>query len=174
MLKLLTTLQCHLLSPWSHIVFNINHTNLVTSYMVISNNFIPRTTCILTINTIYNAGCVGNITVGNKSSSAIGNSIYLVNPDGIIMSDTAFTIAETYLVTQNATTNYLPTPVVNGATNTTNVSIDCIGMQMCYIFRLGILNLYLLIPNCSRILKPTLQASFRPILWTLMCLQTRT
>lgn len=114
---------------WSHIVFNINHTNLVTSYKVISNSFIPRITCIITINTTYNAGCVGNITDGNKSISAIGNSIYLVNPDGTIMSDIAFTITETYLVTQNATTNYLPIPVVNGATNTTNILIDCIGMQ---------------------------------------------
>lgn len=135
-MKLLTTLQYHLISPWSHIVFNINHTNLVTSYKVISNNFIPRTTCILTINTTYNAGCVGNITDGNKSINAIGNSIYLVNPDGTIMSDIAFTITETYLVTQNATTNYLPTPVVNGATNTTNILIDCIGMQNVFYFQI--------------------------------------
>lgn len=59
-----------------------------------------------------------------------------MNPDGIIMSDIAFTIAETYLVTQNATTNYLPTLVVNGATNTTNVLIDCIGMENVLYFHI--------------------------------------
>lgn len=52
------------------------------------------------------------------------------------MSDIAFTIAETYLVTPNATTNYLPTLVVNGATNTTNVLIDCIGMENVLYFHI--------------------------------------
>lgn len=52
------------------------------------------------------------------------------------MSDIAFTITETYLVTQNATTNYLPIPVVNGATNTTNILIDFIGMQNVLYFQI--------------------------------------
>lgn len=52
------------------------------------------------------------------------------------MSEIAFTIAETYLVTQNATTNYLPTPIVSGTTNTTNVLIDCIGMQNVLYFQI--------------------------------------
>lgn len=52
------------------------------------------------------------------------------------MSEIAFTIAETYLVTQNATTNYLPTPIVSGTTNTINVLIDCIGMQNVLYFQI--------------------------------------
>lgn len=49
-----------------------------------------------------------------------GNSTYLVNPDAIIISDIAFTITETYLVTHNVTISYLPSLVVNVTPNTTN------------------------------------------------------
>ncbi|XP_021046862.1 putative maltase-glucoamylase-like protein FLJ16351 [Mus pahari] len=77
-------------------------------------------TADVTSSTIY-PGCVGNTTDGNKSSSMIDNSTYFVNPDAIIISDIAFIITETHLVTQNATIGYLPSPVVSVTPNTTNM-----------------------------------------------------
>ncbi|GAB1290724.1 hypothetical protein APTSU1_000595400 [Apodemus speciosus] len=106
------------INPIITYIFNTNCTNLVTSArpfpILYSKNHMYS-------NHTMQTGCVGNTTDGNKSSSATGISMRLVNPDAIVMSDIAFTITETHLITQNATTSYLPTPGVNATTNTTNV-----------------------------------------------------